>query len=82
MKPDELAKYYATCFLSDAGKIVLADLLAKFPPGRVRYDRAKPPCAITAAIRDGESGVMQEIKEAISRGAPLLGVNPEPNQQP
>lgn len=77
MNPDELAKHYATAFLgTPSGEIVLRDLRAKFPALRLRYERGKPPCALSAAIRDGESAVMQEIEEAISRGAPLLGVNP------
>lgn len=61
---------YFEAFNSPAGKIVLGDLMAKFGPERARYPLGQlgHHPHVQAAVRDGESNVMIEIKAAMERG--------------
>lgn len=68
---NDLASAYARVFLgSDDGKRVLADLLAKFPTARARFDLANPE-PLKAAIIDGQCTVIHEIETALRLGAKL-----------
>lgn len=67
---EALACAYLTVFSSDEGKRVLADLLAKYPPDRPRFDDGGVfnPDTHRAAFRDGQSSVTTEILGAIEAG--------------
>ena len=69
----DLANCYARVFLgSEDGKRVLADLRVKFGLKRKSFPRGNGPRhdPIEGAIIDGERGVMIEIENAITIGAP------------
>jgi hypothetical protein len=57
-----LANAYRVCFSSASGKRVLEDLERKYSPDRPRFTGA---CAVTAALRDGESNVVFNIRQAM-----------------
>lgn len=67
---EALACAYLAVFSSDEGKRVLADLLAKYPPDRPRFDDAGTfnPDAHRAAFRDGQSSITTEILAAMEAG--------------
>jgi hypothetical protein len=66
---DATAKAYARLFLSEDGRIVLEDLRRKFGHARPRFDvRDKDHSTITAAIIDGQCGVLREIEQAVRTG--------------
>jgi hypothetical protein len=65
----QLATQYRTCFSTDSGKIVLADLKLKFSLDRRRFDpRERNPSATLAAIVEGECNVLRDILAAIAHG--------------
>ena len=77
MTKDEAAKDLANCYArvflgSEDGKRVLADLRTKFGLKRKSFPRGSGHRhdPIEGAIIDGERGVMIEIEEAITIGAP------------
>jgi hypothetical protein len=73
----EMAGRYAQVFLgTDAGKMVLADLRAKFNVGRLCFiedDKGRMDHT-RAAVTDGERRVMLHIEGAINIGAPGKGL--------
>ena len=77
MTAKDLANTYARVFLAtEDGKRVLQDLRKKFGVDRLSFERGLPHRhdAISAAIRDGERGVMTEVENAIRIGAPDQGL--------
>jgi hypothetical protein len=71
----DLAVTYARAFLgSEDGKRVLADLKAKFPVNRARFDLANPE-PLKAAIIDGQCTVIEEIETALRLGSQLAGIS-------
>jgi hypothetical protein len=67
------AKAYARLFLSEDGKTVLEDLRRKFGHSRPRFDvRDKDHSTITAAIIDGQCGVLREIEQALRAGGGVV----------
>ncbi len=72
---NDLAMAYARAFLgSEDGKRVLADLKAKFPVNRSRFDLANPE-PLKAAIIDGQCTVIEEIETALRSGSQLAGLS-------
>ena len=70
---DELARCYARVFLGNAdGRRVLASLIAKFPPDKLRF--AEGRSTHVAAFIDGQASVLTEIQSAINLGAPDAGL--------
>lgn len=73
----ELARKYARLFLGSAdGQAVLADLRKQFGVARLSFERDLPHRhdAISAAITDGERGVMLHLEGALTMGAPEQGL--------
>lgn len=58
-----LANAYRVCFSTPSGKRVLDDLERKYSPDRPRF--LTGACAVTAALRDGESNVVFNIRQAM-----------------
>ena len=68
----ELAGAYSRTFGTPDGKRVLADLMVKFDPEMPRFHNHSDH--IRAAIIDGRSDVMREIRQAIAAGKPITGI--------
>ena len=66
---ESTARAYARLFLTEDGKLVLEDLRRKFGHARPRFDvRDKNHSTVTAALIDGQCGVLREIEQAIRAG--------------
>lgn len=66
---DSVANAYARLFLTEDGKVVLEDLRRKFGHSRPRFDlRDKNHSTVTAALIDGQCGVLREIEQAMRTG--------------
>lgn len=69
-KADSTAKAYARLFASDDGKIVLADIRAKFGHERPRFDILQPTHDLVhAAVIDGQCSVLRDIEAGILVGS-------------
>lgn len=66
----DLAKAYKETFSTPAGKRVLADLLADFPPDRPPFscNGAWSSDPVAAAFRSGQSTVTKQIVDAMQAG--------------
>jgi len=94
-KAHALAAAYRRLFLSDDGRVVLADLTAKFGghrprnPELLRYiadpDPSRPvprACGVLATLIDGQASVILEITNAIEAGRYSADSNPNTPCQP
>ena len=67
------SRAYARLFLTEDGRIVLEDLRRKFGHSRPRFDaRDRNHSTVTAALIDGQCGVLREIEQAIRAGGSAL----------
>lgn len=66
---ESVARAYARLFLTEDGQVVLEDLRRKFGHTRPRFDlRDKNHSTVTAALIDGQCGVLREIEQAMRTG--------------
>lgn len=56
-----IAACYKSAFESDAGRVVMADLLAHFDPAKPRFTRGTDFQLVPAAKIDGQADVMNHI---------------------
>lgn len=62
-----IAACYKSAFESDAGRVVMADLLAHFDPEKSRFSKATEFDLVPAALIDGQAAVMKHIKDLIRK---------------
>jgi len=69
-KAAAVAAASARLFGTEDGRLVLADLVAKYAPDRPRFENEGrfDPDAYRAAFRDGQSTVVLEILAAVTAG--------------